>query len=315
MKSFMCGVFALLLTCGPVQADELAITKGGSNYATGLAIGKTTGLIPIPFSGTTTYMHKINSEQLSFGISNPSQLYWAYNGKEMFNGKELRNLRFVANLQEFRPVVMVRASSDLYSVSDLRGMRIPSEFRGAPLFQKNFTDVLSNGGLTWDDVIPVPVATYKGQVTAFEKGRTDVVKSTLGGGASRKLNATIRGGLRMLCMNPDGGEYNPKTGLIEGSEYSKAWPGQNFKEYSPHPTTPTVKGKCIGISYNYTIWAHKNVPNKVVFDVVSALYNDHQVFRSASKLTSEFDRENMANYDRIPMHEGAKSAYKVLGLR
>lgn len=315
MKSLICGVFSLLLCMSSVHANQLAITKGGSNYATGLAIGKTTGLIPIPFSGTTTYMHKINSEQLSFGISNPSQLYWAYTGQEMFNGKELTNLRFVANLQEFRPSIMVRASSDLYSVSDLRGMRIPSDFGGAPLFQKNFTDLLRNGGLTWDDVIPVPVATYKGQVTAFDRGRTDVVKSTLGGGASRKLNATIRGGLRMLCLKTGGGVYNPKTGLIEGSEYSKSWPGQNFKEYSPDPSTPTVKGKCIGISYNYTIWAHKNVPNKVVNDVVSALYNDHQVFRSASKLTSGFDRENMANYSRIPMHEGAKNAYKVLGLR
>ena len=303
MKSLIYGVFTLLLCMSSVHANTLAITKGGSNYVTGLALAKTLNLIPIPYSGTTFYIPKVNSGVMSFGISNPSQLYWAYNGKEMFD-KEYTNLRFVANLQEFRPSIMVRASSKLYNVSDLRGMRIPSEFNGAPLFQKNFTDLLKNGGLTWNDVSPVPVSTYDEQVTAFENGRTDVVKSTLGGGASRKLNAIIPGGLRMLCLNIDNGEY------------SREWPGQKLKSYNPDPSTPTVKSEnCVGISYNYTLWTHVDIDNDVVYDIVMSLYNNHEAYRSASKLTSEFNRDNMAEYDNIPMHEGALNAYKTLGLR
>jgi TRAP transporter TAXI family solute receptor len=310
MKSFyklslLCvmGLSTILLTTTAHADPTLAITKGGSNYATGIALGKTVDVIPIPHSGTTFYIPKVNDGVMDFGISNPSQLYWAYNGVEMFD-KAYTNLRFVANLQEFRPVVMVRNNSELKTVDDLRGTRIPSEWRGAPLFQKNFTDLLANGGLTWDDVNPVPVATYKDHISAFANNRIDVFKGTLGGGASRKLNATIRGGVRMLCMNKDNGEY------------TKEWPGQYLYSYNPDPSTPTVRSKdCVGIMYNYTLWTNKDVPNDVVRDLVLKLYNDHTVFRGGSKLTSGFNRDDMPEYDRIPMHLGAIDAYKSLKLR
>jgi len=303
MKSLFYGVLSLLLCMSTAYAETLAHTKGGGNYTLGIALGKTVGVIPIPHSGTTFYIPKVNDGRMDFGLSNPSQLYWAYNGMEMFD-KEHTNLRFVANLVEFRPVVMVRNNSDFKTINDLRGARIPSEFRGSPLFQKNFTDLLANGGLTWNDVKPVPVATFKDSVRAFENNRVDVFKGTLGGANNRRLNATLRGGLRMLCLNKDDGEY------------SKEWPGQYLRSYSPDPSNPTVRSKdCIGIAYRYTVWANKDVSNDVVRDLVLKLYNGHTVFKAASSLTNGFNRDNMAEYDRIPTHAGAIDAYKSLKLR
>ena len=303
MKSLFYGVLSLLLCMSTAHAKTLAHTKGGGNYTLGISLAKTVGVTPIPNSGTTFYIPKVNDGRMDFGLSNPSQLYWAYNGMEMFD-KEYTNLRFVANLVEFRPVVMVRNNSKYKTIDDLRGARIPSEFRGSPLFQKNYTDLLANGGLTWNDVRPIPVATFKDSIRAFENNRVDVFKGTLGGANNRRLNATLRGGLRLLCLNPDNGEY------------SKEWPGQYLRKYSPDPTTPTVRTKdCIGIAYKYTVWSNKDVSNDVVRDFVLKLYNDHMVFRNASSLTAEFNRDHMAQYDRIPMHEGAIDAYKTLGLR
>ena len=304
MKSLIISAFALLLSLSIVKAETVAHTKGGGNYTLGIALAKTVGLTPIPNSGTAFYIPKVDSGVMDFGLSNPSQLFWAYNGLEMFD-KEYKNLRFVANLVEFKPAVIVRNNSRFKTVFDLKGARIPSGFRGSPLFQKNFTDILANGGFTWDDVIPVPVSTFKESVDAFEAGRVDVLKGTLGGANNLRFNATLRGGIRLLCLNP-----------FDQGEYSKEWPGQYLRPYDPNPSMPAVRKKgCTGIAYRYTVWSNKNVSNDFVRDVVLKLYNNAEEFKAASALTSQFERENMAKYDRIPMHEGALSAYKTLGLR
>ena len=48
-----------------------------------------------PYSGSSTYIPKVNSGELAFGMSNGAEYSFAYNGTELFKGHPNKNLRSV----------------------------------------------------------------------------------------------------------------------------------------------------------------------------------------------------------------------------
>ena len=61
------------------------------------------------------------------------------------------------------------------------------------------------------------------------------------------------------------------------------------------------------------LWAHKDVPDNVVKNVVLALHNYAHVYKKSSKMVSGFDRTKMNAFTAgVPMHDGAKFAYRIL---
>ncbi len=301
---------AVMAMSSSVLAETLGTTKGSANYQTGVALAKTMAaaglrLTPLPHRGTQIYLEKVDKHEIDFGISNPTDFSWGYRGIRTSKTAH-KNLRFVANLHFFKTGLAVRNDSNIKSYNDLKGKKIPSGFRGAPGFHWNIKHKLlnSNPPLVWEDVIRVPVTSLPANWKAFEQGRVDVSIIAVGAGHAKKLNASINGGIRMLSLN----NGPAMERLLEG------WEGFAVVEVNPSPRTPSIRAKNTRIlTFPYMLWAHKDVPDNVVKNVVLALHNYAHVYKKSSKMVSGFDRTKMNAFTAgVPMHDGAKFAYRIL---
>ncbi len=298
----------LILSSSMANALELGTTKGSANYQTGIALAKTLNtagikITPIPHSGTNAYMEKMDIGKIDLGLAGVYNLNWGYKGYGPFK-KPLKNLRFVANLEPFFTAMCVPVDSDIKTYQDLKGKRLPSEFKAAPNFHFLYTYMLRNANLTYNDVKSVPIASLGKSWEALAKGRIDAAMFAIGSGAAKKYNTQVNSGIRCLSNN---------EGKLE-HEMLKDWGGVKVVELKPSPKFPLVREPIRVQKFNYTLFAHKDVSKEIVYKIVTALYQNADVFRTSSGLTSTFNKSEMHDFELVPMHEGAVDAYISLGL-
>jgi len=307
---YVVAIAALFFLASPAAGQEytLGSTKGTANYQTAVSLSKIlryNGLevTPIPHRGTQSYIDRVDRGEIDFGISNIAQITWAVRGTVIAKRKH-PNLRLVANLQQFRTGLLVRHDSGIKSVADLKGKRIPTEFKSSPMFHKGMIAWLTNGNVSLDDVSQVPVSSLGTSWKAFTNGDVDVVIGAIGSGSIKKLNASIPGGVRWLSFDPAG----EKTMF-------KNYPGYSLQLIKPSKGTPGVRTDIYAIHFPYTLWAHKDVSAEAVSWAVKYLYWSEKNLRAASPFFKTFDAKNMTKVNNgIQWHKGALSAYDYLGL-
>ena len=302
-----------LFSSGAASALTLGTTKGSANFQTGVALAKTMrragiSLVPIPHRGTQIYLEKVDKNEINFGISNPTDFNWGYNGIRT-SKKAHKNLRFVANLHFFKTGLAVRHDSSIKGYDDLKGKRVPSGFRGAPGFHWNIKHklLISNPPLSWKDVQTVPVTSLPANWAAFQRGKVDVTIIAVGAGHAKKLHArNIRyGGIRMLSLNGGAAEKR----LLNG------WPGFEVITVHPKKRWPSIRKPTRILTFPYMLWTHKDVKDSTVQAVVLALYKYANIYKKSSKMVSGFDKSRMNAFTGgVPIHNGAKLAYDFLKL-
>ena len=241
--------------------------------------------------------------EIDFGISNIAQLTWAVTGTHVSKRKH-HNIRLVANLQTFRTGLLVRHKSDIKSVADLKGKRVPTEFKSSPMFHKGMVNWLKNANLSIEDTKQTPVSSLGTSWKAFARGDVDVVIGAIGSGSIKKLHAQIPGGVRWLSFDPAGEK-------VMFADY----PGYRLGKVTPHAATPGVRGSTNVVMFPYTLWAHKDVPEEAVETAVKYLFWSADNLRAASPFFKSFNQyEMIAVTNGITIHPGAIKAYDQLGL-
>src|SRR5690606_5504668 len=94
----------------------------------------------------------------------------------------------------------VREDSDIQTIEDLKGKKIPKITGNSSVNIKNEA-ILAFAGLTWDDVQAVELSSYGGQGDALIQGQIDVVSTTPT--ASMMFEAESKTGIRWLEMDPN----------------------------------------------------------------------------------------------------------------
>ena len=307
MRSILFALVALFAF--PANAEDaltLGSTKGTANYQTAAAIAKIVSyngriMTPIPHRGTQAYIDRVDKGEIDFGISNIAQLTWAVRGTVISKRKH-SNIRLVANLQTFRTGLLVRHMSGIHSVCDLKGKKVPTEFKSSPMFHKGMIAWLTNCNLTLDDVIQVPVASLGTSWKAFNRGDVSVVIGAIGSGSIKKLHASNPGGVRWLSFDKAGEE-----------RMFADYPGYMLGKINPSKATPGIRGGTNVIMFPYTLWAHKDVPDEEVRTVVKYLFWSEKNLKAASPFFKSFDRwKMMAVTNGLPIHPGAVLAYDEL---
>ena len=69
--------------------------------------------------------------------------------------------------------------NDNVTLLHLRGKRIASGFKGAPLFHYLYSGGLANGGLTYDDVKKVPFIGLRQHWNGFKQGKIDAAMTKI----------------------------------------------------------------------------------------------------------------------------------------
>ena len=315
MKKIMLGLVAVVFAVPTVSADTftIGITKG-SAIAGGAAIvskailadGKHK-IVPIPHNSGKAYGLRVNRGELDFGISNGIAPYWFRNALYNTSTVKMKNLRIVAGLFDFESGLFVRESSGIKTHADLRGKRISAGYKVHPQMKLIMEKYLANACLTWDDIDPIPTSNHKQAIGLFKKDRVDVLVGTAGAGYIRKFHATIPGGLRYLKMESD-----TKCAKEAITRYTR----DVFDYTILKADGKTVKEDIPVMRFAWAIWAHKDVSDEVVYDVVMSLYKNEKLIQK-SPMARNFKKERMGRISssNVPYHPGALKALKELNIK
>lgn len=300
---------ALLPGAAAAQVVTLGSTTAGATGQMGRAIAATVSELsplnmrPQEMANTADYMPLVNAGEIDFGISNVVQLYFAFNGTGMSAGQPGPNLRAVTIMQPFRNGLQVRNDSDIRTVEDLRGKRVPL-FPEASLGDHVMRAYLANGGLTYDDVVGVPVPNFPRMWDSFREGSSDAVIDVPGSANSRELDAAL-GGIRYVSFND----------TPEAQAAMNEWLPQAFLiEIGPESDLPGFFEPVKVNAFTYTFFANEGVPEDQVYEVAKAMYDGEEALLATGPVWDGLDRANFAADVGVPFHPGAIRFYQEAGI-
>jgi uncharacterized protein len=310
IKTIGIALAAMIVAGGPALAQTVGLgstTRGGTSQ-----IGKSISAVvsevsklqmrPQEMANTADYMPLVNAGQIEFGIANQVQTWFAYNGTGMSAGKPMKNLRIASVLMPFRAGWIVPNSSGITSMKGMKGKRMPL-FKDGTLGDHVLKAFLANAGMTYDDVVPVPVPNFPRMWNSFKQGTTDGTLVVVGSKTNREMDATVKGGIRFISF--DAGKLDVMH---------KWMPGMELFPAMPSPKLPGVVEKTNVMMYDYLFFANDKTSDDQVYEAVKALYNSEKKLLASGPFWKGFTGKRMANKSGMPFHPGAIKFYKEMGI-
>lgn len=300
----------LFAASASAQTVGIATTKGGATAQVSNAIAKVVSsnskiqMRTQPMGGTQQYIPVVNAGEIEFGLSNAPQYWMARTGTGLSKRKH-DNLRVVANMMVFQVAPLVADKSGIKTIKDVRGKRVPYGFKAAPLFGFVIRSFLANGGLSYKRVKRVPAVALRQQWDMFGQGKLDMSFGAIGTGRVKELNAKIPGGVRHLSLDPS--EKATQATV-------KIYPRSYLKQVEPRKGLVGVKEPIYALSFDYLLWANKDVSADVVYQVAKAMYQNEKALKASSPLWRSHSSKTMAKDHDTPYHPGAVRFYKEAGL-
>ena len=134
----------------------------------------------IGYGGDAIILPSVNSKKDDFWILDVGESADAYHGRGTFKGKAQKNLRTAITLYGFQMAFWVRKDSDIKSLADLKGKRVPAEWVQQTGVVPHTTAVLAAGGLKYDEVVKVPVKKVVPAADMFKAGKIDIMLFAVG---------------------------------------------------------------------------------------------------------------------------------------
>jgi TRAP transporter TAXI family solute receptor len=198
-------------------------------------------------------------------------------------------------------VFFVRKDSDIKSVADLKGKRVPSDYVSQRVLDELTKGTLANGGLSYADVQKVPVPNVVGGADALAEGKADVFMFALGAGKVAEIDAKV-GGLRVLPIDPS----------AEAMERTR--------RYIPvaYATKVDPAGGRVGIgqatqvtAYDYLVLANNDVKEDAVYRLAKIMHGHKEGLVAGFRALSGFNPQAMAkDLGPVQYHPGAVKFYK-----
>ncbi|MBT5048067.1 MAG: TAXI family TRAP transporter solute-binding subunit [Rhodospirillaceae bacterium] len=285
---------------GAVSQITATISKAVSEHAPGVQMRKQT------MGGTQQYIPVVNAGELGFGISNISQYYMAQTGTGLSKGKNYKNLRLMTTMMKFIVSPVVPLKSGITKVSQLKGTRMPTGFKGAPLFVHIFGGSLATADLTVKDIESVPMVGLVQHWRAFMAGKIDWAIAAAGSGFVKQMNAKITGGIRHISF---------PTGSTSLKKMQKWFPKSEWAIIQPAKGLTGVIEPTNFVSYDYLLWTHKGLSNDVAYKVAKVMHKQAKQLKEGGPLWRSYrDSKRMQKDQGFAYHPGAVKYYKEAGL-
>ena len=288
---------------GAVSQITATISKAVSQHAPGVQMRKQT------MGGTQQYIPVVNAGELEFGISNISQYYMALNGIMLSKkGGPYKNLRLVTTIMKFTVGFVVPKKLGVSKVSQLKGKRMATGFKGAPLFVNIHNGGIATADLTAADMKSVPQVGLVNHWRAFIAGKLDFAVLAAGTGWVKQMQAKIDGGVRHLSF-PRGEESLKKM--------QKWFPKSEWSIVNPRKGLSSIIEPTNLVTYDFLLWTHKGMSDEVVYKVAKVMHTQEQQLKEGGPLWRSFEankRLAKSHGDDVPYHPAAIKYYKEVGL-
>ena len=256
---------------------------------------------PQELANTADYIPLVNAGEIEFGIANVVQLTYAVNGTGMSEGRPNSNLKMVATLMPFRSAYIVRKDSDIKSVEDLKGRRVPV-FADKALVDYVTKGYFANANMSLDQVDGVAVPNFPRMWASFAEGSADVAIVVVGAANSREYDASF--GIRYLSF-----ENTP-----EALARTRKFLPQMYLQEMPAGSVPGIDKPTNVNVFDYTLFAGKDVSDDMVYKSVKALWEKEADLLAAGPFWNGFMKEKMSTPLGLTYHPGAIKFYKEMGV-
>ena len=285
---------------GAVSQITATISKAVSEHSGGIQMRKQT------MGGTQQYIPVVNAGELGFGISNISQYHMAQQGTQLSKGRKYSNLRLVTTMMKFTVSPVVSLKSGITKVSQLKGKRVASGFKGAPLFVYITSGALATDNLTMKDVKNVPQVGLVQHWRAFMAGKLDVAIAAAGSGFVKQMNAKVKGGIRHISF---------AKGAASLKRMQKWFPRAEWAVIQPAKGLTGVVEPTNFVSYDFLLWTHKKLSNDAAYKVAKVMHTRAKQLKEGGPLWRSYEaNKRMAKDQGYPYHPGAIKYYKEVGL-
>jgi hypothetical protein len=259
----------------------------------------------IGFGGDTGILEAVNSKQAEFWILDVGESADALHGRGSWKGNAKPNLRTGMTMFGFQMGFWVRKDSNINSLADLKGKRVPSEWVQQTGVLPHTTAVLAAGGLTYNDVVKVPEVNVVRAADDFKAGKVDLLFFAVGAPKVAEVAAAV-GGLRLLPMNP----------LPDSEKRMKAVrPEYYFSTVNPAPHIAGVDKPSPVQTIDVVVGAGAHVSDDVVYQFVKAVHGGKAGLVAGHPSFNGFQPANAGkNQPSLPHHPGAVKFFKEAGI-
>jgi len=323
-KTRLMGAAALLLfaaTPAAVQAQEvelpqtLAVTSydvGAASYNQAIALGTALGnaydisLRVLPATSDVARLIPIQQGRVQFGVVG-SESFNAVEGTEAFSAPEIgpQQLRMLVGSNSDNCFTLaLRGDAGIETVEDMPGKRVAFVV-GAPALQSNVAGFLAFGGLSWDDVEKVEVASFGASWEALINDQVDAITTLTTGGLAQQAAASPAGlkWLPLPASNKEGWQrlqaqkpqFSPRTATL----------GPNISKEEPL--------ECAGFPFPVLL-GYPDQDTDLVYNLTKAIDEqfENYVEIEPAMVGWSADRQNFQWV--IPYHEGAVRFWKEKGM-
>jgi TRAP transporter TAXI family solute receptor len=256
---------------------------------------------PQELANTADYIPLVNAGEIEFGIANVVQLTYAINGTGMSEGRPNENIQMVATLMPFRNAYIVREDSDIRSVADLKGKRVPV-FADKALGDYVTKGYFANANMGLDQVEGVAVPNLPRMWASFAEGSAEVAIVVVGAANSREYDASF--GIRYLSFD-DSPEALARMRVLMP---------QTYLQEMPADSVPGMDGPTNVNVFDYTFFAGKDVSEDMVYKSVKALWEKETDLLAGGPFWNGFTKEAMGKQVGLTYHPGAIKFYKEMGV-
>lgn len=257
-----------------------------------------------PHAGSSVYLPLMNKGEIVLGINSSLDSGLAVAGKERFK-EPIRNVRMLARVWILPYAYMVKESSGIKTLDDLRGKKVIVNVKTNVSLALTNRTVLSTAGMTEKDVVPVDSGGVVAGINMVVEGRAAATTVALAMPAMRKTHATVPGGLRVLGLGKMANDEMLAKG-IAGLYSMKVKPSKRF---------PFVREALTIAAFDSYLNAGSSVDDEDAYKLAKSLHTNWKKLQKdyAPLRGTPQDGLNPANTS-MPYHPGAIKYYKEAGL-
>ena len=255
-----------------------------------------------PHAGSSVYLPLIDNGEITLGMNNSMDSGAAVRGKPPFR-KKATNVRAIARVWIIPYGYIVKASSNIHSLADLRGKKVVTHVKPIVSLRALNYSMLAGAGLSPKDVIELDSGGIVKNINMIVEGRADAAAAAIGMPVVRKAHATA--GLRFLQLG---------SGTSDATLAMDA-PGSRTYVQKPTKRYPFIKKTTTMTAFDAYLNAGKAVSSEDAYAIAKVLHTQWKKLQKAYGPLRGVKQSAIAPADNPHLyHPGAVKYYKEAGV-
>lgn len=257
-----------------------------------------------PHAGSTVYLPVVDKGEMTLGINNSMDSGAAVRGGAPFKAK-LSNVRALARVWVIPYAVMVKNSSGINTVTDLKGKKFVTQT--GPIISLTNLNLawLKSAAVSVDQITAIKSGGIVDNINKVVEGRADAAPAAMSMPAVTKAHASVPGGIKFLAIGPQGSDA-----FIDGEV-----PGARTLMMKPSKRMPFVTEPITVTAFDAYLNAGPQVSEEDAYRIIKALHTEWPKLQKAYGPLRSVKQTALAPASNPhPYHDGVIRYMKEVGL-